>query len=224
MNTIMKESDTEYIRDVLRKRIISGKIQPYEFLRQQAIAEEFGISRTPAREVLKALEHEGLLTNIHNKGYIVKQFTLKDVLENIDIRRMMEGYATRLVAILRDAELIAELRSIANDIDEKIETYYKTKNENDFLVLADVHQEFHKKIIMSCGNSLLIQIFTTMRIHPVSTKENFLWWRRVNVPGHQEIVDAIEKGDVDDAERVAQQHLDYKKEHLVGHLGPTAVC
>ncbi len=220
----MKESTVEHVQNVLRKRIISGNVAPNEFFRQQAIAEEFGISRTPAREALKALENEGLLVNIPNKGYMVVQLTLKDVLENIDVRKLIEGYAARLVAILNDSEVNAELRSLANKIDERIETYYKTKDKDDFLLLADVHQEFHKKIIMSCGNSLIIQIFTTMKIHPVSTKENFLWWRRVNVPGHQEIVDAIEKGDMDNAEHVAQQHLDYKKENLVGHLGPTAVC
>ena len=86
------------VRDELRRRIFSGKIEPETFLRQQAVAEQFGVSRTPAREALKALESEGLLEHVSNAGFRTLGYTLKDLIEAVDMRSLIEGHAARLLA------------------------------------------------------------------------------------------------------------------------------
>ena len=79
----------------LRDDILSGKYSEHEELRELAIGEELGVSRTPVREAFRQLELEGLIQIIPNKGAYVTGITEKDVKDIYMIRSLLEGLCAR---------------------------------------------------------------------------------------------------------------------------------
>ena len=79
----------------LREDILSGKYQEHEELKEVAIGEEMGVSRTPVREAFRQLELEGLIQIIPNKGAYVTGITQKDVKDIYAIRSLLEGLCAR---------------------------------------------------------------------------------------------------------------------------------
>ena len=79
----------------LREDILSGRYEEYEELREVAIGEEMGVSRTPVREAFRQLELEGLIQIVPNKGAYVTGITEKDVKDIYMIRSLLEGLCAR---------------------------------------------------------------------------------------------------------------------------------
>ncbi|MBP1849906.1 GntR family transcriptional regulator [Rhizobium halophytocola] len=82
----------------LRKKILSGELVGGTRLLEVPLAEELEISRTPLRDALSRLAEEGLLERGRSGGFIVRRFTLADVIDAIELRGVLEGTAARLAA------------------------------------------------------------------------------------------------------------------------------
>ncbi len=80
----------------LREDILNGRYEEHEELREVAIGEELGVSRTPVREAFRQLELEGLIQIVPNKGAYVTGITAKDVKDIYMIRSSLEGMCARL--------------------------------------------------------------------------------------------------------------------------------
>ena len=80
----------------LREDILSGKYREHEELKEVAIGEELGVSRTPVREAFRQLELEGLIQIVPNRGAYVTGITAKDVKDIYMIRSLLEGLCARL--------------------------------------------------------------------------------------------------------------------------------
>src|SRR5579872_1704258 len=65
----------------IRNRIMEGKLLPDEPLSEYQLAEQLKLSRTPVREALKRLEHEGLVRFIFNRGAFVAGLSVHDIVE-----------------------------------------------------------------------------------------------------------------------------------------------
>ena len=96
----------------LRADILSGKYKENEELREVAIGEELGVSRTPVREAFRQLELEGLIQIIPNKGAYVTGITSKDVKDIYKIRSMLEGLCARWATKNITEEQTIELEEI----------------------------------------------------------------------------------------------------------------
>ncbi|MDE7048817.1 MAG: GntR family transcriptional regulator, partial [Lachnospiraceae bacterium] len=79
----------------LREDILNGRYEEHEELREVAIGEELGVSRTPVREAFRQLELEGLIQIVPNKGAYVTGITAKDVKDIYMIRSSLEGMCAR---------------------------------------------------------------------------------------------------------------------------------
>ena len=125
------------IADVLRRRIAAGEIAPGSQLRQLEIAGEFGVSTTPVREAFAALRGDGLLVLDAQKRLIVFEPTIDEIVEIYEIRRRLEGLATRrAVPNLTDAD-IEELESIYADLGELTGIEYVDRNR-------ELHQRLYR--------------------------------------------------------------------------------
>src|SRR5262245_11281134 len=98
--------------------ILRGELVPGQRVAEAPVAEELGMSRTPVRRALPLLAQEGLLTEHGTRGYVVRAFTARDVVDAIDIRGVLEGVAVRRVAEQGASKaFIRELRSCLHDGD-----------------------------------------------------------------------------------------------------------
>jgi GntR family transcriptional regulator, vanillate catabolism transcriptional regulator len=91
-------SRLEAVTLALRDMILSGQIPSGSRVPEVALAERFGVSRTPVRLALQVLEAEGLVSSVLNRGFTVRSITLSDVLAAFDVRGTLEGLACRLIA------------------------------------------------------------------------------------------------------------------------------
>src|SRR5437868_15398765 len=82
----------------LRELILSGDFAPGARVSELPLVELLGVSRTPLRLALAALEHEGLLRGLPGGGYVVREFTQADISDAIELRGVLEGTAARFAA------------------------------------------------------------------------------------------------------------------------------
>lgn len=125
--------------ELIKERLISGDIKPGERIREDLLAEEISMSRTPVREAINQLTAEGFVYQIPRKGIFATKFTEEELIDIIEIRVMLESYAARKCCQNITDGQIKELEDIFN----------KLKNAllNSDLVNAGVYDGmFHKKI------------------------------------------------------------------------------
>src|SRR5262247_2462164 len=95
---------------MLRELVLKGQFPPGEHLSEPQLVARLGVSRTPVRQALSRLAHEGLLYTAGNGRYRVREFTLADVWDAIELRGVLEGTAARLAA--ERAASAAEMETI----------------------------------------------------------------------------------------------------------------
>src|SRR6266516_989273 len=91
--TIQFTTKAEAVYDVIRRRILSGALEPSAPLNQEALAPEFGVSVTPVREAVRRLEAEGLVRFQAHKSVVVAPLSLDELTEIYDIRLTLDPYA-----------------------------------------------------------------------------------------------------------------------------------
>ncbi|MBV8048508.1 MAG: GntR family transcriptional regulator [Paludibacterium sp.] len=95
MQPIKRQTLTSAVTESLRQRILSGEFADGQQLRQEALSNEYGVSRVPVREALRQLEAEGLVQIIDHKGALVSKLSFEDIRELLDIRALLESELLR---------------------------------------------------------------------------------------------------------------------------------
>jgi DNA-binding GntR family transcriptional regulator len=197
------QSVVDQVYDAVRARILSGDLPRGSRLRQAALADELGVSRTPLREALRRLATEGLVEFEANRGATVADHDFADERQSWLARIALEPGAARLAAERRDLEAIAAMRgAIAAQRaagGDPSESY-------------DVNRGFHLALVAGAGNAYLsrfaemlwapqlgVLIYAMQADDPVQV----LSW----ADEHEQIVNAVEAGDADLAERLARKHV-----------------
>src|SRR5882724_3410548 len=134
-------SAPDAVREKLRRAIVSGELAPGIQLKQDELAERFGFSRIPVREALRQLEAEGYVTIYPNRGAVVAELRLEDVLELLEIRLALESHALRL----------AVPRMVEMDIDaaEAILKAYDSESEPE--KWGEMNWQFHSTLYAPCN-------------------------------------------------------------------------
>jgi DNA-binding GntR family transcriptional regulator len=210
----------EEIFEALHERIISGKVQPGTWLRQDELATTLEVSMTPVREALDLLVSAGLAERVPYRGVRVPQPTHQEMAEAYAIRLLLEQVGARAAAIKREAAQVDRLKLIV----ARTENLLSLK---DMSASRTLSRQFHQLVIESSGNLLLSRIYATvMNIFPdwmlyeamfrhPEKLENSLTNEQA---GHKALVDAIEKGDADLAARYAGEHVRELGKQMVNFL------
>lgn len=207
------------VYQVLKQNICSGSYQPGQWLQEQELAAQLGVSRSPVREALKQLVSDGLLVEIPNKGVFVKAFTAKDIEEIFDVRLMMESYA-----ILHCRR---ELLSHHSDTLQQLMSEMAACHSNDDLTrYITLDNELHLLLVVLCGNDLLLESYQRIsamiqqfRIYSLTGRQRF----DESVDEHDSMVRAIMGGALGDADAVNHKHLTLAKEKILLHLRNTGM-
>ena len=193
----------EGIVDQLRRLILEGKLAPGTVLRQEHLARQLNVSRTPLREALVALEQEGFVTMAPSGAASVVALDDRDAREIMDVREMVDGLAARLAAERGlPAALERDLRTLAKEMRA-----LAPRDKHRYLV---ANADFHVKIVEATGHARLQSFVPLVRM---SSEVVYMRMqdqgRRLSVSAseHARILDAIRSGDGVAAERLAREHV-----------------
>ncbi len=182
-------------------RLQRGDIKPGDYLREQAVAEEFGVSRTPVREALRKLETEGLAVAESRLGMRVRTLDYIEVVELYEVREIHERAVARLAASKATEVELLELSSIQTQIE---------KSKNNATQMAALNQRFHLALLQMAKNRFLTRavesMLRTLLILGPSTLEDP---KRAStaIKEHRGLIQAIQKHDGDKAESIMSEHL-----------------
>lgn len=190
--------------DVILRLILAGDLPAGQRLREQALAERVGVSRTPVRQALNRLAVEGLVTLNPNRSATVVEFTEEDVTGILDLRARFEAYAAGLAVPRLEAEHIDRLAELAAAMEELVRGDFRTTE------LSALNSEFHAIFIDHCGNRHLASTIRTL-VRPVMMVRTFDTYTpealRRSQQHHAELVEASRARDGVWAESVMRSHI-----------------
>ena len=199
-------------RDEIRDLIASGELKAGDHLGEAALSARIGVSRSPIREALRELEHQGVVVSYPNRGAFVVALDGSDIDDILFVRGWLEGLAARLASdrlARRDfmalEELVARMRRCAGS------------NPPDYRGSVEADAAFHAIMVRASGNQRLIRIWDSLdptvwliRLHPVTPRPDRL---RAVPTEHQELIDAL-RASPDQAEDAARFHIIRGREHM----------
>jgi DNA-binding GntR family transcriptional regulator len=189
----------DMVYGVLREGILTGALQPGEWLRQDALATQLGVSRIPVRSALLQLETEGLIRVDPYRGATVLELTTAEMREIYELRAVLETHALRKAVVSHTPERLERLERMARELNE----------------ITDGEEFLQKRIAfyreLYDGDS---QPQTMALIEKLRSDAGRYWLHRhvdyVSQPGardHMEIVEFLKSGDVEGAVTWLEHHL-----------------
>ena len=187
----------------LKEAIILLELPPGTPLTERNIAEQLGISKTPVREALLMLQRDGLVEQTDYRGTTVASLTLRDVLDVLEVRQALEGYAVRLAAQDFNRTQFAELEEIIRKGSKALE-------DNDQAAAMQAVSGFHDYIASHLKNERLKSVIDnladhTARFRTLSAQIPEAIGR--STEEHWAILQAMEARDAQAAEMIVRQHL-----------------
>ncbi len=191
--------------DMIRDAIVSGELRPGEHLKENVIADQMAISRSPIREALHQLEQEGLIVSIPNRGRFVKDFDEKDIREIFTLRAALESLA---------CELITEFGKLQPSDFEQLEDCINGQREaveaQDFDRLTELDMRFHEHICTKAGHERLWKVWQSLHAQlRVVFHKRFRampdYVPQTAINDHQAILEALRQRDVESATQLNKE-------------------
>ena len=201
----------EKVYHSLRKRILTGEIQPGTRLIESKLAQEIGTSRTPVREALHNLEFEKIVTALPRVGYVVREITAADVQEICEIRAALESVAVRWALKKDIRELVARLRVNL----EQMEICVK---KNKLKETPGLDMEFHDLICQASGSRWLTDLNQYLREYMLRLRIQSFTNQGLaerTVKGHRRILAGLKNKDRQSAEESIGAHMQITQEDII---------
>lgn len=201
---IVRQTITAATAESIRDRIFSGDFKEGQSLLQDALAAEYGVSRIPLREALRQLESEGLVTSIPHRGYAVTVLSLGEIVENFEIRAMLEP------------EVLAYSIPHLTDVEfERAQQAYDQCTElrpagTDTYLWGELNWEFHCALYSMSNRPRTLAIISSLHHNP----DRLVRGRAALAKGfrdvhaeHFELLSLCRKRDVEGAVKLLRQHI-----------------
>ena len=206
----------------IRDRVLKGELPIGAALSRRKLAVELGMSLLPVAEALQRLEAEGLVESRPRVGTRVYRPSTQDIRERYEIREALESQAARLFAERASPREKLELEKMAEHMDALFNRCASGENDPEFLfAVHSYHSELHLKIAECTGCRALRDVIDKNNVL------TFNWLydvaaRRPPLPPrfHRNLIEAIGRGDPEDADRAMREHVRYGLGNVVRAIGP----
>ena len=186
-----RASDRAY--DRIRDMILRGELPPGMQIREEALAESCGVSRTPVRDALRRLESELFIRRSESQRSFVAEWSLDDLEDAFELRAMLEGHAARRAAERIKPLQLEQLKAHNRKIREAVEA-----KELDVPLFLEHNRHFHAIILDAANSARLTSMLSLLIEQPVvwRTAQNYgrenlqRSWRE-----HEELLSAFSRGD-----------------------------
>jgi len=194
---------TDWVYEEVRQAIIDLRLKPGEPLREAAMAEQLGVSKTPVREALTRLEQEGLVETTSFKGAVVSGYSQEDFRDIYELRELLEGAAARAAAESASEAALARLAEIVQQSRE-------VRAAGDLTELAGLLGEFDVVVYDQVTNRRVRALIENLKAHLArigKLTEGIPGRVEASVEEHASVVEAIVAKDPDEAERRMRAHI-----------------
>ena len=193
----------DVVRETLRDAILEGELAPSTRLREEELAREFGVSRTPVREALQQLGAEGFIEVSPHQGAVVASLTVEDILAIYVVREVLEGVSARLASRRATPAQIERLLAIVEEMEAQIDSGSPAQ-------LADLNLRFHAELRRAAANRYLDRFLSQIE-HAVrrfgQTTYASPGRKESSIAEHRAIIEAVSARDPERAEVLAIEHM-----------------
>jgi len=209
-----RRSNADQVYESLLTGIGQGILRRGDVLSEVAIAQRLQVSRTPVHDAIRKLAQDGLVERENNRRARVANFTRDDVYDIYEIRKYLEGPATRAAAVRMDQRDLMPLKTFAEELGAA------TRNKEWERRWIEYDDMFHAAIAHSCGNQRLEKAIQRYRrlhrgINAMSVNlDNF----EIAFREHETILHALESQDADAAHNAMVAHLTTWQNYYVKHF------
>ena len=201
----------EIVYEELKRQILVGEIAPGTRMMEVELAEDMGVSRTPVREAIRKLEKEGLVTIEPRRGAYASDISIKDMVDVLEVRQMLEGMAASMAA-----QKVTEEEKL--DFVEANSAYKNAVKKGNIEEIIRYDELFHQLILSYSGNKTLNQLLS--QVQELALRFRYIYYddfsRYENMPvEHEEIEEAIISGDTQKAKVVAEEHVERLKKFVI---------
>ena len=200
------------VAERLRAQIVAGELPAGSKLRQVEIARRFGVSTTPVREALAALQREGLVRLHPQRGAMVFVPTVADLREHYEIRAALESLAASRTAERFEESWVAPLEALLDEMSTgPAASRY-----------IELNQHFHTQLYEHCGRSRLVEMIAALR--DASSAYLHIYRAAADFPvkrldsEHRRILAACVARNPDEAADATREHLENTVEHVASRL------
>lgn len=197
---------TEQVYRHMRRQIMSGNWAPGAQIKEEHMASELGVSRSPVRAAFQRLIEDGLLISHRSRGAFVAEWTDRDIDEIFELRILLESHAAGLAAVNASAEQIAVLHSAT----ETMQRFARQKPLNYLGDMQAANSLFHRVILEASGSPRLRALATTLVDIPMVVGAFYLYSDadiQRSIQHHLDLLEAIGQRDRDLAQRIMSIHL-----------------
>ena len=154
--SIVVRTLSEQVFEIIRERIVSGKVAKDAPIRQDALATELGVSKIPVREALARLEQEGLLTSHANRGYSVRAMSADEAVEIFELRLAIEPMAASAGSLAADDEDRVTVERLFEELD--------TATREGAGDVAERNRRFHTALVRPGKRLLTTQLVERLAV------------------------------------------------------------
>ncbi|TWT01797.1 GntR family transcriptional regulator [Planomicrobium sp. CPCC 101079] len=209
----MVNTRTESAYEYIKENILNGTYKPHQRLTENELSEMTGASRNTVKNALIQLQKENLVDIQKNKGAYIRDFSLSEILNYLEIREHLEGLVARSAALHITDEQLGRMEAILAFMKDCIE-----KDKFDEYSKSNV--EFHKVIHEASRKPQAVEIISTIRNQ--IARYHF---RSILIPGrkkfsfeeHKAIFEALQARDPDEAESTSRIHVAHVYENVQKH-------
>jgi len=205
----------EPLRQIVYKdlltRIVTGILEPGAPVRDTDISEDMGVSRTPVREALLRLSRQGLLVNLHHRGFVVSEMTAEVVQETYPLVWALECLALRESPAL-PANILVKLQRINQSLENSADKVEKR---------ISLDEQWHEILLSQYENQRLKDAIAELKV--VVRRYEFAYMRDAelvshSVTDHAHLFNTIEKKGNKDAVPLLEEHWRYSMENLLKQI------
>lgn len=183
-------------------------------LDERDLSARFGVSRTPLREALAQLDHEGLIKVVARRGNFIVRKTKAEIVDMITLWGALESMAARLACAGASSAEIAALRPL-------VDQFANDGAACETGEYSDANIAFHQAIIAMGGCQLITDVTAGLSLHVRAIRNRTIFEKgraRRSIKDHQEIIAALEARDADRAERLVREHTLKLRDHVAQHV------
>jgi DNA-binding GntR family transcriptional regulator len=205
---LLKEQAYERIKH----RLLNNDYPPGSFLSERQLAGHLGMSKTPVKAALDRLQSEGFIAVSPQQGIVVRELSIREIVEQYEIRAALEAYVLRALAGRLTAEQVAQVQTNLQD-------QAKLQGSADIAGGVELDAAFHIRFAEFLGNREILRVIVLLRekMQRVVTQVFHLCRARIDTSytEHAAIAAAVIDGDGDRAAELIVRHLELGKQLIL---------